>query len=279
MTLTRKQKLKAVKRRLLEKKGGLSYAQLVEIKEAIHEISNSDIIRSKKELIFIGNKIDELIKKDFPKPPEPKEFPKGFEILNLKNVENKLDALIKKKFPEPIKPKEFPKEIKISNLNEIKPPIIRQKKFIFKQQKLIDAIEKIDLKTPDTIFIKNRTKEEYIPIRIVYQRGDKLDFDPSFGGGAGAVGQEVFPAQIDSGTATVVAAGTPVVLSALTLRIVSIIIKANAANTGDILIGGSGGQNYVLAAGEQISFNIPYLNVVFIDATVNGEGVNFLYTY
>lgn len=82
--------------------------------------------------------------------------------------------------------------------------------------------------------------------------------------------ENLFPKKV-----TVATAGTLVQLADLAVE--SVIIKANAANAGDILIHASGtpaaDEVYPLAAGDTVSFVIGNLNKIFIDATTSGDSI------
>ena len=78
---------------------------------------------------------------------------------------------------------------------------------------------------------------------------------------------------------TVTTAGTEVQVSATSVPIKGITIKALAANTGTMYVGSStvaSTNGYPLAAGQAISFDISNLNTVWVDASVNGEKVSYL---
>ena len=85
-----------------------------------------------------------------------------------------------------------------------------------------------------------------------------------------ATAENLFPKKV-----TVATAGTLVQLANLAVE--SVIIKANPANTGDILIHSSGtpaaDELYPLAPGDTVSFVIDNLNKVFIDAAVSGDSI------
>lgn len=88
---------------------------------------------------------------------------------------------------------------------------------------------------------------------------------------------------IGHGKKTVTTAGTDVALASSTAA-KWVTIQAYRANTANIAVGGSGvdataatGDGVTLAAGESITLPIDNLADVFIDATVNGEGVRFTY--
>jgi hypothetical protein len=79
-----------------------------------------------------------------------------------------------------------------------------------------------------------------------------------------------------SGRTVVSSAGTPVVLGAGEIHGM-LYIKALAANTGIIEVGDSGtaaASGYQLSAKEELLlYNVEELADIYIDATVNGEGV------
>ena len=80
---------------------------------------------------------------------------------------------------------------------------------------------------------------------------------------------------------TVASTGTAVALVSASQRVKSVTIIAKAANTNNIFVGGSDvdvNTNDGLAAGDTLE--IPALNWldladIYIDATTNGEGVDF----
>lgn len=91
---------------------------------------------------------------------------------------------------------------------------------------------------------------------------------------------------ISHGNKTVTTAGTSVALKATSTAAKWIWVHAYSANTGKIAVGGSGvnasgtvgtGTGGALAAGESIMLPVFDLANVYIDATVNGEGVRFTY--
>lgn len=90
---------------------------------------------------------------------------------------------------------------------------------------------------------------------------------------------------IGNGHKEVTTAGTAVALASST-SCKRVTIQAYRANTGVIIVGGTGvngsssigtGTGASLAAGESISFDINNLATIFIDSTVNGEGVRYIY--
>lgn len=88
---------------------------------------------------------------------------------------------------------------------------------------------------------------------------------------------------IGHGVKVVTTAGTDVVLAASTAA-KWVVIQAQTDNTGNIAVGGSGvdateatGTGVLLDAGESITLAIDNLADVYIDSSVNGEGVRFTY--
>lgn len=88
---------------------------------------------------------------------------------------------------------------------------------------------------------------------------------------------------IGHGVKTVTTAGTDVVLAAST-ACKRVTVQAQTDNTGLIAVGGTGvdateatGTGIILYAGDVYEFEIDNLADVFIDSTVNGEGVRYTY--
>lgn len=88
---------------------------------------------------------------------------------------------------------------------------------------------------------------------------------------------------MNTGAKTVTTAGTPVALVASTTEARLVAITANIANTGRIAVGDSGvvasTDGFSLGAGETAILPVVAndLAEMFIDSTVNGEGVKFTY--
>lgn len=88
---------------------------------------------------------------------------------------------------------------------------------------------------------------------------------------------------IGHGVKTITTAGTDEALAAST-ACKRVTIMAQTDNTGLIAVGGSGvdatvatGTGVLLAAGEAFELDIDNLSKIFVDATVNGEGVRYTY--
>ena len=80
---------------------------------------------------------------------------------------------------------------------------------------------------------------------------------------------------IYSGTTTVATAGTAEQLIE-DLPCKRVHIKANPTNAGDVTIGGSTSQDYILQPGEEITLNVANANIIYVNAANAGDGVNWL---
>lgn len=90
---------------------------------------------------------------------------------------------------------------------------------------------------------------------------------------------------LGDGRKTVATTGTELQLTSTPTRIRSLIITAETDNTGVIVVGGSTvvadlatRRGTPLNAGESVSLDVDDLSKVWIDTTVNGDGVTFTYT-
>lgn len=93
----------------------------------------------------------------------------------------------------------------------------------------------------------------------------------------------LYQTSILHGVKTVTTAGTPVALAAST-ACKRIVVQSQTDNTGLIAVGGSGvdateatGNGIILYPGDSIELAIDNLADVFINSTVNGDGVRFIY--
>lgn len=89
------------------------------------------------------------------------------------------------------------------------------------------------------------------------------------------------PTTLIGGEMTVATSGTAVPLAGTPTPIKTVTVVAKAANTGNIYIGDStvdktSNKQIPLVAGDAIAIPISDLATVYIDADVNGEGVDFL---
>lgn len=102
-------------------------------------------------------------------------------------------------------------------------------------------------------------------------------------GGTALPVNESSPGAIGDGRKVVTTAGTAVALATATAA-KSVTITAETDNTGIISVGGSGviaslatRRGTPLNAGDSMSLDISDLAVVYIDSTVNGDGVTYTY--
>jgi len=84
------------------------------------------------------------------------------------------------------------------------------------------------------------------------------------------------------GSKDTVTAGTAVPLSSTSVPTKEILIQAKRTNTGRIYFGGSGVKNddtagCYLIAGASVTLSYRNLNLVYINSTVDAEGVTFNY--
>lgn len=93
---------------------------------------------------------------------------------------------------------------------------------------------------------------------------------------------------LNHGSKTVTTAGTPVQLSTSSVPCIEVLIQVKRGNTGRIYIGGAAVPNNdsagimldIPTAGQtppSVPITAQNLNQIYINSTVNGEGVNFLY--
>ena len=89
---------------------------------------------------------------------------------------------------------------------------------------------------------------------------------------------------IGTGRQTVTTNGTPVQLSGTSTATRRVFIQSETDNTGNIIVGDSNIESVVgsergivLFTSQSIIIEIDNLNKVYIDSTVNGEGVAYLY--
>ena len=85
----------------------------------------------------------------------------------------------------------------------------------------------------------------------------------------------------NQGSQTVTTAGTRVQLNTASVPCRVVLITGKLANTGYIYVGdvnvSSTAYGKRLLAGDSITIPIGNLNLVYLDASVNGEGVDYLY--
>lgn len=91
-------------------------------------------------------------------------------------------------------------------------------------------------------------------------------------------------ATISDGRRTVASAGTRVQLSTTSVPVKKVIIQALQSNTGFIAVGGStvvaatgSERGYILLPFNSITLTVTNLNLIYLDSTVDGEGVSYTY--
>ena len=204
------------------------------------------------------------------------EYPKEIRVSNLGEVPKPEIRLEQKEVKIP----EYPKEIKVSNLKDIPAPEIKTEKVEFpetlkKLPELLFIKLKQLLKIPQVIKLSHRHPDEYIPVRL---SNGKIFYE-SLGGSGGVAGGPAVPTTWESGSKDVTTAGLPEALASDT-KCQSVIVQAKSTNTGTIKVGGlASAPVFELAKNEQVAGDIDNLNKIRIDATINGEGVNYLYIW
>jgi hypothetical protein len=90
---------------------------------------------------------------------------------------------------------------------------------------------------------------------------------------------------VADGRTVVTTAGTRVQLSTSNARVGAVAIQAETDNTGVIVVGGSTvvasqatRRGIALSAGEVVSLDVDQLSDIYLDSTVNGDGVNYVVT-
>ena len=85
---------------------------------------------------------------------------------------------------------------------------------------------------------------------------------------------------LNSGKINVATAGSPIQMHAISSLLVTVTVKAKHNNTGKILIGNtqvSATTGYELWANEEVTLNLLDINLIWLDCSVNGEGVSYIY--
>ena len=88
------------------------------------------------------------------------------------------------------------------------------------------------------------------------------------------------PESIGDGSKTVTTAGTEVQLTSTVTKCFYVIITALVTNEGTIWVGAStvaSGRGVPLVALQSCRIDIDDLSKIYIDATISGEGVSFVY--
>lgn len=176
--------------------------------------------------------------------------------------------------------KEEPETLKISNLNEIQFP-----KEIKLSKKVMDYLEKLDLLSADAdkpIAVRLSDGEKFIS-ELVKSNSQVIK---TMGG---IMGRESVQSAVEGankvssfgdGSRTVTTAGTRVQLSTSSVPCKWVEIVGKVANTGSIWVGGStvaDGSGLPLLGLQSTRIPVSNLNLVYLDSTVNGEGVTYVY--
>lgn len=97
--------------------------------------------------------------------------------------------------------------------------------------------------------------------------------------------EQAIPSAIDDGRQTVATAGTAAQLTATRTPCKVVTITAETDNTGIIVVGGEDvvaalatRRGTPLNAGDSYELSIDDLSKVYLDTTVNGDGVTYTYT-
>jgi hypothetical protein len=123
----------------------------------------------------------------------------------------------------------------------------------------------------------SKTKAGSLSITLASDQGDlKITLD----GEELIIGAVALPSAPLTDQVTVAAHGTAVPLAGASTPLVSgVRIKALAANTGDIYVGGASvdsATGFVLDAGEEVFVEVDDLASVYIDSDVDAEGVCYV---
>ncbi len=197
------------------------------------------------------------------------------EVTNIKELQ-KVEVVNQPIFPEVKIPKPF-KEI------SIKEPAW------LKLDSIIESIKRLFLNLGERIFkveVANPQKE----ITLIDKNGKPIDWVELFKlqrqfGGAGWNNARLIidiASAIGNGVKTVTTAGTAVQLSTTSRPCKEVTLQAPMANTGAVAVGSSTvnattGSGSLLYAGGSITLKIDNLNKLWLDSTVNGEGVGYSY--
>lgn len=95
------------------------------------------------------------------------------------------------------------------------------------------------------------------------------------------VGSITLPTVIYNGQTNVTTAGTRVALTTTQALVSGVTVKAKSTNTGIIYVGNStvsSSNGFRLSASAEIFLEIADLATVYLDASVNGEGVSYIAT-
>ena len=124
------------------------------------------------------------------------------------------------------------------------------------------------------------TQGENVPVTVKTRYKDMGDGTHAIVG-ALALGGVALPTAIVHGQTAVANAGTQVPLGPSTTLYSGVRVKALAGNGGWIYVGGttvSSANGFVLDAGEEVFLEVSNLATVWVDSSVNTEGVSYIGT-
>jgi len=130
---------------------------------------------------------------------------------------------------------------------------------------LTPLIEKMDQMSDKLTSIDTATRMKPLPgsMKVTNSDGSAVFSTPTF---------------VPHGSTTITTAGNKVILSEST-PLKSVTIKALVTNTGIIYVGGvnvSSSNGFQLSAGETVNLDIDDVNKIYLDSSVNSEGVTWL---
>lgn len=185
--------------------------------------------------------------------------------------------------------KEFPKEIEVSNFpkqKEVKIPkevTVKKPKWYQKfnenslVNKIVGSLSEL-LEGIRSILKSHQQSKKAIAVKLVDTEGDFYTAYANFVSGGTTVNYPT-PSTIYNNAVVNAAAGVRTQLSAVSVPIKSVSIKADDTNTNYIYVGNAtvaAANGLALGPGEGCSLNIDDLNKVYIDSAVNGEGITYL---
>ena len=228
-------------------------------------------------LTSVGEKIDGLTFPEAPDTfkidnfPKPQKFPDSFKVIN---------------FPKPIT------EVSISNLRDISPldtVNVNEPKW-YKPTDLTKTDNTIKLSGESVVGALSALQEAMhdpstpVKVQIINKKGEVVE---SFGsvavaGGGGGGGTANQPRNIRSGSTAVTTAATAVRLDPSDTFALRIDVQTPSTNTGTVYIGSSdvsavvGSEKGIgLQPGDVYAFDMMSLDIIYLDSTVNGEGVTW----
>lgn len=206
--------------------------------------------------------------KDLPQPPE---YPKTINVAKPSWFEEMIAALITF-IVNPLKEviKKQVKNVELVGPRDPRKAIAVQ---LSNGEKFYDAIFSLASNTGKAVFKKlNGVHDDALIDDDRHLQVDVVGFSPTI------TTSESIPTTFSSAQQNVTMAGTRVQLSTNTC--VAVTVKAKSTNTGLIYVGDvsvTSSNGFILSAGESVSFAITNTNKVYIDSSINGEGISYSY--